>query len=112
MADLNQAKLLPASSLSNGKLLLLTLSDQLVHVAVNNQTEWDVVTIDANNKGASSAECVISWGGTEIIVDIGKHVIVTVIDRWRINAGLEIKARASAVASIVISCQVDRYPVA
>ena len=115
MANLNEAKLFGASSLPNGKLLTLNATVQTVHVAVNNITEWDVVTIEIANGagGAGSAhEVTINWAGTDIIVTVAHDTISTVIDRWRINSGLEIKASTvvGAGTNVKLYCHVDRYP--
>lgn len=114
MANLNEAKLFGASSLPNGKLLVLTTTPQTVHVAVNNTTEWDVITIDINNGagGAGAAhEVVINWAGTDVALTVAHDTTVTAIDRWRLNSGLEIKASVVASTSNVkLYCQVDRYP--
>lgn len=114
MADLNQAKLLSASSLGNGRMLALTTDEQTVHVAVNNQTEWDVVTIDVNNStsGAGSHVVTINWGGTDIAIAVAHNTTTTIVDRWRINSGLEIKASTTvgAGSTMKLYCHVDRYP--
>jgi len=114
MANLNEAKLLGASSLPNGKLLTLSSTPQTVHVAVNNTTEWDVLTIDANNStgGSGSHVVTLSWGGTDMAITVAHNTTATIIDRWRINSGLEIKASTTAGAgtNIKLYCLVDRYP--
>jgi hypothetical protein len=114
MANLNEAKLLGASSLPNGKLLTLSTTPQTIHVAVNNTTEWDDLTIDANNSvgGAGAHVVTINWGGTDIAISVAFNTTATIIDRWRINSGLEIKASttAGAATNVKLYCHVDRYP--
>lgn len=114
MANLNETKLFGASSLPNGKLLTLSSTPQTVHVAVNNTTEWDVLTIDANNStgGAGSHVVTLSWGGTDMAIAVAHNTTATIIDRWRINSGLEIKASTTAGAgtNVKLYCHVDRYP--
>jgi Zn-dependent alcohol dehydrogenase len=114
MANLNEAKLFGASSLPNGKLLTLSTTPQTAHVAVNNITEWDVVTIDVNNStsGSGSHAVTINWGGTDIAIAVAHNTTVTIVDRWRINSGLEIKASTTggAASTMKLYCHVDRYP--
>jgi len=115
MANLNEAKLFGASSLPNGKLLTLSSTPQTVHVSVNNTNEWDIVTIEVANGagGAGSAhEVTINWGGTDFAIAVAHNTTVTIVDRWRINSGLEIKASttAGAASNLKLYCHVDRYP--
>lgn len=108
MADLNQAKLLSGSSLENGRAIVLTANYQTLHVAVNNTTEWDVVTIFLSSDGAHQA--TISWGGVEFPVSVATHQIALAMDRWRINSGLEIKAKTNSANNMNAYVMVDRYP--
>jgi hypothetical protein len=115
MANLNEAKLFGASSLPNGKLLTLSSTPQTVHVSVNNTNEWDIVTIEVANGagGAGSAhEVTINWAGSDMVVTVAHDTISTIIDRWRINSGLEVKASTTAGAgtNVKLYCHVDRYP--
>ncbi len=113
MADLNQAKLLSASSLENGRAIALTGSAQVVHVAVNNTTEWDVITLFVNHAGSGSHICEIDWAGTLLTVTVGANQMIVALDRWRLNSGLEVKVRqasGSPPTDMRVYLTVDRYP--
>lgn len=111
MADLNQAQLLAGSSLPNGQAIVLTANYQTLHVAVNNTVEWDVITLFANHKGAGSHDVLVSWGGVELRVNIAAESIELVLDRWRMNSGLELQMKADPVTSDMVAyLTVDRYP--
>lgn len=108
MADLNQAQLLSATSLQNGRALTLTVAYQTIHVAVNSTSEWDVVTLFLNHTGAGNVDVTIKWGDIEFVVLVGSHVLVVALDRWRINSGLQIQVKGPTDCRAYI--MVDRYP--
>ena len=111
MADLNQAKLLAGSSLENGRAIVLTANYQTLHVAVNNTTEWDVITLFANHKGGSSHDVLVSWGGVELRVNVASESIELILDKWRMNSGLELQMKADpSTSDMVAYLTVDRYP--
>lgn len=112
MADLNQAKLLSASSLENGRGIALTGNAQVVHVAVNNTTEWDVITLFVNHANTGSHICEINWAGTLFNVAVGSNEMIVALDRWRLNSGLEVKVRQASgtLGDMRVYLTVDRYP--
>jgi len=111
VADLNQTQLLAGSSLPNGQAIVLTDDYQTLHVAVNNTVEWDVITLFANHKGAGSHDVLVSWGGVELRVNIAAESVELVLDRWRMNSGLELQMKvAPSTTDMVAYLTVDRYP--
>ena len=111
MADLNQAQLLAGSSLPNGQAIVLTADYQTLHVAVNNTVEWDVITLFANHKGGGSHDVLVSWGGVELRVNIASESIELILDKWRMNSGLELQMKADpSTSDMVAYLTVDRYP--
>jgi len=111
MADLNQTQLLAGSSLPNGQAIVLSGDYQTLHVAVNNTVEWDVITLFANHKGGASHDVLILWGGVEIRVNVSSESIELILDRWRMNSGLELQMKTDpATTDMVAYLTVDRYP--
>lgn len=49
-------------------------------------------------------------GGVNFIVTVATHELALVIDRWRINSGLEIKISTSSANNQNAYVMVDRYP--
>jgi len=90
-------------------------SDTAVHTAVNNDPDYDTVTIFAYNDDTVSRALHLGWGGTSdpddlIIVSIpAQSGLVLVTPDLPIRSGLAIVASAATANVIVLYGYVNRF---
>lgn len=90
-------------------------SDTTIHTAVNNDPDYDTITIFAYNSDSVSRALHLGWGGTSLpddgpIVSIpAQSGLVLVTPDLPLRSGLVVVASASAANVIVLFGYVNRF---
>jgi hypothetical protein len=112
---------IPFSSSTDGRGIKVTTaspidgSDTAVHTAVNNDPDYDLITIFAYNDDSASKALHLGWGGTSdpddlIIVSIpAQSGLVLVTADLILRSGLAVVASAQTANVIVLFGHVNRF---